>query len=68
MMIFLVIYLIVLPMVFLLYAVPCVVCGDGLELLGVVISAILAVFWPIGLVILIWDGINLCRKKLFTTS
>lgn len=62
------IYAIVMLVVFVIYALPYAFGGDGLEVVGVVLSAIIAVFWPVVYVILIWDGIKLCLKKLSIIS
>lgn len=58
------IYAIGVLLVFLLTALPYLCGGDGLELFGIAIAAITGVFWPIVLVVIIWDGIKICLKKL----
>lgn len=51
-------------LIFVLLGSCYVLGGDGLEILGLVIAAFTAVFWPLVLVICIWDGIKICLKKL----
>lgn len=62
------IYAIGVLLVFLLTALPYLFGGDGLEIFGIAIAAITAIFWPIVLVVLIWDGIKICLKKLSIIS
>ena len=62
------IYAIGVLIVFILTALPYVFCGDGLEMLGLAIAAFTAVIWPIVLVVLVWDGIKVCLKKLSIIS
>ena len=58
------IYAIGVLIVFLLTGLPYFFGGDGLEIFGIAIAATTGVFWPIVLVVLIWDGIKICLKKL----
>lgn len=62
------IYTIGLLLVFAMTALPYMFGGDGLEVFGIAIAAVTAIIWPIVLAILIWDGINLCLKKLSIIS
>lgn len=58
------IYTIVMLVVFFIYAATYLFGEDDLKLFGIVLSTIIAIFWPIVFVILIWDGLFLCLKKL----